>query len=588
MDDSYREFVETVRTKSDILALVSDYVELKKRGGKYWGCCPFHQEKTGSFSVTPEKGLFYCFGCHAGGDTISFIQKIENLSFVDAIVLMGEKMGLEPPRRQQSDAYAQKDRLAQDIYKINTLAVEYFSACLNKTKFGQHTSTYLAGRGINKETIEKFSLGAALPSRDAMYRAFLKRAADIDLMMKARLVTERGAGEHFDFFRSRLMIPIKDARGRVVGFGGRIMGEGQPKYLNSAESEWFNKRFLLYGLDLAMPNIKKLGSAIIVEGYMDAIALHSAGFSNAVASLGTAFSAQQAKLLARVAPEAVFCYDSDQAGRQATLRAVSMARAAGLKVKALTLPGSKDPDEFIAKNGAEAFSEMLKKAKTGFDFQKDYILSQTDFSSLAGKVEVVSNMLPIIAELKNAIEIKEHVSNLAQQLTIDEAAIQSELNKYLRGNKQSSEVVIAKLPAEKKSMLEKAELQLLGAAYKNPDIVSYIEKHLGGENFTDQENREIFSLLKRRLGENLLPEEIFSLLPDAAKARLSVILADDTVADFKTAEDCLKQIKKAVLEKKFKESSDKATEYARLGDSRYLQELAKSKDIKEEIKDLFS
>ncbi len=583
MDDSYRVFVESVKAKLDILSLISEYVDLKKRGGKYWGCCPFHQEKTASFTVTPDKGLFYCFGCNAGGDAIHFVQKIENISFPEAMEVLADKLGVELPASKRSGEYAKKDQAAQEIYKINVLAVEYFTACLEKTKFGKMVSDYLIGRGINQEIIARFSLGAALPNWDALYKSFAKRGVNTDIMLKARLITKRNDGSHLDFFRSRAMIPIKDARGRVVGFGGRILGDGQPKYLNTAESDWFNKGFLLYGLDIALPEIKNKGQSIVVEGYMDAIALHAAGFSHAVASLGTAFTSRQAQLLARTAGEVVFCYDSDMAGRKAAVKAISIARGAGLKVKAILLPDSKDPDEFIGKNGAGAFAALLASAPAGFDFQRDFILSQTDFSSLAGKVEVVSNILPIIAEMKNDIEIRAHVAGLARLLTIDEAAITSELNKYMRDKgAREKDITLAIAPLKEKSSQKEAELQLLGVAAKDEKMLFFIDEKLGEDGFNDTVNQEIFSSLQKQAENKFSREELFAMLSDAGKSRLASILADeDTGADMEqVVSDCLRQVKKAVLERQYEESCVRAAEYGRLGDSRFLPELAKSREIK--------
>lgn len=593
MNDSYRVFIETVRTKSDIVALVSDYVSLKKRGNKYWGCCPFHQEKTASFSVTPDKGLFYCFGCNTGGDAISFIQKVENSSFKDAVTTIANKFGIDVPEQHKSSYQMQKDKITDEIYQVNDLAVSYFTACLTKTQFGQVVLSYLQDRGISKEVIEKFSLGAALPNWDSLYKAFNKRNIDVDLMVKARLVASRTNDGYYDVFRSRLMIPIKNPRGKIVGFGGRIIGDGQPKYLNTAESDWFNKRFLLYGMDLALENIKKAGNAIVVEGYMDVIALHSHGITNAVASLGTAFAQEQAKLLTRVTKEVIFCYDSDLAGKEAAMRAISIARKEGLQVKAMLVSDGKDPDEFIMNNGTEAFINLMKNAQEGFDYQKDFILSKVDFSTLAGKVEVVSNILPIIAELNNDIERRNKITFLAQQLVIDEASIISELNKYLKTNNKNTVNVAKKksydLVAEKKTLVERAEMQLVKAIIENNDILKRVEGEIATIGFSNDSMAQIYKAVKKQVESNLSREELFAELPEKEKNILTEILVSEVeYSDIeKNVEDCLKQMKKAYLEKQYNIHNSKAIEYERLGDSRFLQELAKSQEIQNEIKKLF-
>lgn len=593
MNDSYRVFIETVRTKSDIVALVSDYVSLKKRGNKYWGCCPFHQEKTASFSVTPDKGLFYCFGCSTGGDAISFVQKIENSSFKDAVITIANKFGIEVPEQHKSSYQMQKDKITDEIYKVNDLAVSYFTACLEKTKFGQTVLAYLKDRGISQEVIEKFSLGASLPNWDSLYIAFSKRDIDANLMVKARLVASRSNEGYYDVFRSRLMIPIKNPRGKIVGFGGRIVGDGQPKYLNTAESDWFNKRFLLYGMDLALESIKQSGNAIVVEGYMDVIALHSHGITNAVASLGTAFAQEQAKLLKRVTKEVIFCYDSDLAGQEATMRAISIARQEELNVKAIMVSDGKDPDEFIMNNGKEAFINLLKNAKEGFDYQKDFILSKVDFSTLAGKVEVVSNILPIIVQLNNDIERKNKITFLAQKLVIDESSIISELNKYLKKNNKNTFHTIKKksynFTSEEKSLLERAQMQLIQAIIEKNDVLKDIENEVEMVGFSNDSLTQIYEAVKMQVQRNFSREELFAQLQEKEKNILTEILVSEVeYSDIeKNVEDCLKQMKKAYLEKQYNIHNSKAVEYERLGDSRFLQELAKSQEIQHEIKKLF-
>ncbi len=592
MNDSYSEFIQTIKDKCDIVSILSQYVDLKKRGGKYWACCPFHHEKTASFSVSPDKGLFYCFGCHVGGDALGFVQKMENLSFHDTLCLLAERYGIPIPSEHKSLQMQEKENQHKLIHEINSLAVDYFKACLHKTKFGQHVQAYLKSRNIDDATIEKFSIGAALTSGDSLYKAFLKKNISKEDMLKARLIGKRDGEEYYDFFRSRLMIPIKNPRGKVVGFGGRIVGSGNPKYLNTAESEFFNKRYLLYGLDVALDSIKKSEQVIVVEGYMDAICLHANGFTNTVASLGTAFSDGQAKLISRIAKTVVFCYDSDLAGLNATARAIPIATKQGIRVRALSVTDAKDPDEYITKFGREKFSKLLKTAQTGFDFQKKLIMSRVDFSNLAGKVEVVSNMLPIIEQLDNQIEIKNSISILARELVIDEDTINSELNKYLANkNKDFSKNVskVALYNQDEKSMFYNAQKQLLQVALKDVDLFFDLQDELGQVVFQDQVFAEIFEALKNQKANNSSREELFSVLTSAASSKLAMLLADDMkIQDAKqVASDCIKQMKKSVLQQEYDKSRNLAAEYERLGDSRFLQELAKSQQIKNEIKQLF-
>ena len=626
MDDSYKDFIQTVKDRCDIASLVSERVALKKRGGKLWGCCPFHQEKTPSFSVSPDKGLFYCFGCGAGGDAIAFVQKVDNLPFQEAVELIAGKFGVAVPERGKSGRRREKDQAAKEIYAVNALAASYFTACLKKTAFGQEAMAYLSGRGIDDNTAERFSLGAALRGGKALCQAFAKKEVDMGLLLKARLAAVKDNDNYYDVFRSRVMIPIKDPRGNVVGFGGRLIGDGRPKYLNTAESEIFNKKSLLYGLDLALEQIKATGAAIVVEGYMDAIALYACGFRNAVASMGTAFSPEQANLLGRSAKELIFCYDSDQAGRKAAMRAVSIARAAGVKTKAVLIEGAKDPDEFVFKFGAEKFSALIRQAPDGLTFQKNFVLSQTDFSSLAGKVEVVANILPIIAELENSIEIQNVISELARDLTIDEAAIAGEFSKYLAGRKKYEAPVPLpglriKLRKGKNARAE-AEKLLVWVIAQLPDALEWldqararlrqryeeIQQGIGDDDkkgYADSIDscyaalREIDGLLAERASDGAAVERLAGILPylsDENKACVAELLTDEAgllVEEAKGADigqiakDCIKHLEKSFWEQKYDEHRKLAAEYERAGDGRLSRELAKSREFKNEIRKLF-
>jgi DNA primase len=623
MDDSYKDFVQTVKDRSDIVSIVSEHVALKKRGGKFWGCCPFHQEKTPSFSVSPDRGLFYCFGCGTGGDAIAFVQKVENLPFPDAVALIAGKFGVPVPEGRGSGRQREKDEAAKKIYEVNALAASFFAACLQKTAFGREAAAYLAGRGISADTAERFSLGVALRGGKALCRALAAKGTEAGLLLKARLAATKDGDNYYDVFRSRIMIPIKDPRGNVVGFGGRLLGDGQPKYLNTAESDIFNKRHLLYGLDLALPQIKASGAAIVAEGYMDAIALHVAGFKNAVASMGTAFSPEQANLLGRAAKEVVFCYDGDPAGRKAAMRAISIARAAGVKAKAILLEEAKDPDEFIFKFGAEKFSALLRQAADGLVFQKNLVLAQTDFSTLAGKVEVVSNIIPVIAELENSLEAQNAISELARDLTVDEAAIVGELNKYLSRQRKygAPSPAPAGSPRKGKSALAEAERQLIWAVAQKPDALKWFDdmrarvlkriKDIDGESQAPGEEyadtmaacghtlKEIAGLLAGQAtgeGASGRLSGILAFLGDESRAKVAELLTDQAgllVEEAKGADieqlakDCIRQLEKSFWEQKYDERRNLAAEYGRTGDGRLARELAMSQKIKNEISKLF-
>ena len=339
MSADFTDFKEQVRNSADIVEVVSGYVALKKRGRNYWGCCPFHGEKTPSFSVNAEKNMFYCFGCHEGGDVFRFIMKSENCSFVKAVKMLAVRYGIPIPEKEKTAEEIKRDRQRKELGEANELAVRFYQSCLLRTQYGKPALAYLAGRGITQQIIEQFSIGYAIDNFSALTTSLGKRGCSTNVLIKAGLALPGKNGGAYDKFRGRVMIPIKDARGRVVGFGGRVLSSNmQPKYMNTGETELFNKRYLLFGMDIAVKNIKVLHQAIVVEGYMDAISLHAAGITNAVASMGTAFSAEQARILKRITDNVVFCYDSDDAGRRASVRAVSIAREAGLQVQVAGVP----------------------------------------------------------------------------------------------------------------------------------------------------------------------------------------------------------------------------------------------------------
>lgn len=301
------DFVEQVRSSSDILSVISSYVHLKKRGNRYWGCCPFHNEKTPSFSVVPQQGFFYCFGCHAGGNLFKFISLIENISYYEAIKLQAQRLNIPIPTTKKSADELKQEQQKDSLFKIHELAGSFFHNCLTRTSLGEAGRAYFSSRQINSDIITKFKLGFAPNLWDKLFTSFTKRGITKELLAKAGLITIKDSGKVYDRFRNRIIIPIMNEHGQICGFGGRIINPNDsPKYLNSPETLIFNKRHLLFGLDHAQKSIKENNFSIVVEGYMDAIALHSHNITNAVASLGTAFTAQQCRKILRYSPNIYF------------------------------------------------------------------------------------------------------------------------------------------------------------------------------------------------------------------------------------------------------------------------------------------
>lgn len=582
-------FVERVSENTDILRIVQSYVPLKRRGNRYWGCCPFHQEKTASFSVVPDKGFFYCFGCHAGGNAFKFISLIENISYFDAIKLQAEKLGIPLPERRRSPQEAAREREIKDLRKVNEMARDFFHNCLTMTRMGERGKAYFAGRGIRQETIEEFQLGYAPPAWDKLSTAFLKRGVKQEFLLASGLSAERKQGGGlYDRFRGRVIIPIADERGRVVGFGGRVLDDSTPKYLNTPETVLFNKRKLLFGLDRAHRAIQQEGRAIVVEGYMDAISVFDAGVHNVVASLGTSFTPEHAKKLLHYAPEICFCYDSDEAGQKATIRALSIVRDTGASVRVIVVPDGKDPDEFIRKHGADAFRELVRQALPLVEYRLRYVLAHTDYDTLDGKVKALHEMMPVLAGIQDSTVISEYKRKLAQALMLDEGLVDTELRNYHPGAEaMPSRQPIRKAVTKPDTALKKAGRLVIRMAWQDAAIIAHLETAVPLEGIRDPIQREILVFLKQSAEEGRPVDDMSAAsLSDEAAAELSRALVEDLGGRDETEayEDSLRVLRKAYLNALYTEHSRKANEYAQNGQHEAcLQELNEVNKIKHEM-----
>lgn len=581
-------FVERVSEQTDILRIVQGYVPLKRRGNRYWGCCPFHQEKTASFSVLPDKGFFYCFGCHAGGNAFKFLSLIENISYFDAIKLQAEKLGIPLPERKRSPQEVARDREIQDLRKVNELARDFFHNCLTMTRMGERGKAYFAGRGIRQETIEEFQLGYAPPAWDKLSTAFLKRGIKQEFLLASGLCAERKQGGGlYDRFRGRVIIPIADERGRVVGFGGRVLDDSTPKYLNTPETVLFNKRKLLFGLDRSHRAIQQEGRAIVVEGYMDAISVFDAGVHNVVASLGTSFTPEHAKKLLHYAPEICFCYDSDEAGQKATIRALSIVRDTGARVRVIVVPDGKDPDEFIRKHGADAFRALVEKALPLVEYRLRYVLSHTNYDTLDGKVKALHEMMPVLAGIREAAVRSEYERRLAQTLMLDEGIVRSELRHYRPEAEEAVRQPIRKAVAKADTALRKAGRLVIRMAWQDAAVIAHLETIVPLEGIRDPAQREILTFLKAAAEEGRPVDDISAAtLSDEAAAELSRSLVEDLGGRDETEayDDSLRVLRKAYLNALYTEHSRKANEYAQNGQHEAcLQELNEVNKIKHEM-----
>ncbi len=405
------EIVEEVRTKNDIVDVISGYVKLQKKGSNYFGLCPFHNEKSPSFSVSSSKQMYYCFGCGAGGNAITFLMEYENYSFPEALKALADRAGVALPEKDMSkEARAQAD-LRTTLLEINKLAAIYFYYQLKHPQ-GRAGYEYLRNRQLTDDTIRRFGLGFANKTGDDLYRYLKDKGYRDQILKETGLVTIEEKGTH-DKFWNRVMFPIMDVNNRVIGFGGRVMGDGKPKYLNSPETRLFDKSRNLYGLNYARTSREKF--LLICEGYMDVIAMHQAGFTNAVASLGTALTPGHASLIKRYADQVILTYDSDGAGVRAALRAIPILKEAGISCKVLNLEPYKDPDEFIKNLGPEEFRQRVDKARNSFLFEIDVMKREYDLEDPEQKTRFYNSAARKLLEFPEALERDNYIQAVARE-----------------------------------------------------------------------------------------------------------------------------------------------------------------------------
>ena len=408
------ELVEEVRMRSDIVDVISSYVKLQKRGGTYFGLCPFHNEKTPSFSVTPSKQMYYCFGCGAGGNVFTFLMEYENLTFPEAVRQLADRAGVELPQEEESEEARKRASRRARILEANKEAGRYFYYQMPGPG-GKRAYEYLTGRGLTDETIRRFGLGYSNAYRDDLYQYLKHRGYDDELLKETGLVKIEERGCH-DRFWNRVMFPIMDVNNRVIGFGGRVMGDGTPKYLNSRETKLFDKSRNLYGLNFARKTRKN--EIILCEGYMDVISMHQAGFTNAVAALGTAFTSGHGTLLRRYTENVILSFDSDEAGQRAVLRAIPILKDAGLNVRVLDLAPHKDPDEFIKEQGKEALEERIRKAVSSFMFQIKVLAGRYNQDDPEEKTKFQHEAAKQLAEIGEPLERKNYIEAVSREYYI--------------------------------------------------------------------------------------------------------------------------------------------------------------------------
>ena len=592
------DFVERVSERSDIYSVVSRYVPLTQKSGRYWGCCPFHNEKTASFSVSADKGLFYCFGCGAGGNVFKFLSLIENITYFEAIKLQAQRLGIDLPERRVSPEEERRRRAEMALIKINEMAQGFYYEWLTKSTRGEVGRKYLAARGITAETIETFKMGYAPDEWEDLFRKLTQQGFEAAQIETVGLIAKRrNASGYYDRFRDRVMIPITNVFGHVVGFGGRILTakEDSPKYLNTPETVLFNKRKLLFGLDKSNRAISSSGAAIVVEGYMDAISLFSAGIENVVATLGTAFTPEHVKLILRYARKIIFCYDSDEAGQRATMRALPIVQESGADVFIVNVPDGKDPDEFVRKHGKEAFAELIKNATTLIDYHMKHVFANSERTTPTGKIEALQEIFPVIAKAKSEIELNEYLKKIAAALALDEFLVRNAWKTFSSKKEphRKSAVVIAQTePSNKKNfMFRNAVDQVLKTLWHDDGMLGYVLAILSRETFSGTQ-QEIIALLEDCMANGMRPNQTIAAtkLSEEANAELARILMNATNAPA-TVEgnvfiDSVKFLQHIILNKKYHELLAQAEEYASNDKAAYVKTVQESLKIKKEMDNL--
>ncbi len=494
------ELVEEVRAANDIVDVISQYVKLTKKGSSYFGLCPFHSEKTGSFSVSREKQMYYCFGCGAGGNVITFLMEYENATFQEALKTLADRVGIRLPERAATKEEREAADLKSALLEVNKEAARYFYYQL-KTKQGERALGYLKDRRLSDETITRFGLGYANIYSDDLYRYLKQKGYSDSLLSQSGLVRMDERGGH-DKFWNRVMFPIMDVNSRVIGFGGRVMGDGTPKYLNSPETKIFDKSRNLYGLNAARSARKPY--LLICEGYMDVISMYQAGFTNAVASLGTAFTIQHGILIKRYVNQVILTYDSDEAGTKAALRAIPILKEAGVSVKVLNMKPYKDPDEFIKAEGAEGFQRRIDEAENSFLFEIGVLRRGYDFKDPEQKTAFQNEAARKLLEFREEMERNNYIEAVAarygmgyeqlKKLVIDQAG------RYRPPEpKRQEEPAGAGRLREKDDGSKRAQRLLLTWLSGEPELFPKIHPYVSEEDFTDTLYQEVALMVFQQL-----------------------------------------------------------------------------------------
>ena len=506
------DIIEEVRVKNDIVDVISQYVKLQRKGSSYFGLCPFHNEKTPSFSVSPAKQMYYCFGCGAGGNVFTFIMEYENFSFGEALKFLADRAGVELPQIEYSKEAQEQANQRNSLLEIQKAAASYFYYNLRREN-GKTAYQYLKNRGLSDETMQKFGLGYSDKYSDDLYQYLKKKGYSDELLLESGLFHIDERRGIYDKFWNRVIFPIMDVNNRVIGFGGRVMGDGMPKYLNSPETKIFDKSRNLYGLNIARTSRKK--QLIICEGYMDVISMHQAGFTNAVASLGTALTSGHANLIKRYTDEVLLLYDSDEAGVRAALRGIPILRSAGVRSKVVNLKPYKDPDEFIKAEGPENFEKRLSKAMNSFMFIVQTRESQYDLSDPQGKTDFFRDIAGRLLEFEEELERNNYIEAIARKYGIGIQELKKMVNqlamKGTAAQNYSRPREVRKKEGIRENGVEKSQKLMLTWMVSYPQIFPVVQEFLSPEDFTTPLYHKVAEMIfEQARGEGINPAKLLN------------------------------------------------------------------------------
>lgn len=529
------ELVEEIRERNDIVEVIGTYVKLQKKGSSYFGLCPFHNEKSPSFSVSPDKQMYYCFGCGAGGNVFTFIMEYENYSFPEALKYLADRVGIKLPEREYSEKEKRQQDLRMQVLEINKMAANYFYYQL-RTESGAQAMQYLKSRQLDDETIKRFALGYSSKYSSNLYQYFKSKKISDELLKESGLFNADEKNGMYDKFWNRVIFPILDVNNRVIGFGGRVMGDGKPKYLNSPETIVFDKSRNLYGLNIARAARKKY--LLVCEGYMDVISMHQAGFTNAVASLGTALTSGHASLLKRYTQEVLLLYDSDEAGIRAALRGIPILREAGVNSRVVDLKPYKDPDEFIKNMGAEAFEERLNQASDSFMFRVSIAESEFPMEEPQGQNRFFERCAEMLLELKDELErnlyIEAIVKKYRGQYGVSTEDLRKRVNTLaLKGTPAENRIQPksgSQNKKKKETASEQAQKLMLTWLVTYPNVFDKVAQYLTPEDFVVPLYREVAQMLFQQREEGQVnPAKLLNSFTDSEEQREVASLFNATI-----------------------------------------------------------